>query len=107
MTNRNPGSAGADDQVRRQTGSEAKRYVSTRPLYASTVFSREPGIMMFIRPGIPTGYMVTMDALIDKSDRCAKLAEELGLEEDASTYRKGNRLYKELKDDLARIGEKV
>lgn len=51
--------------------------------------------------------MVTLDELIDKSDRCAKLAEELGLEEDASTYRKGNRLYKELKDDLARIGEKV
>ncbi len=51
--------------------------------------------------------MVTLDELIDKSDRCAKLAEELGLEEDASTYRNGNRLYKELKDDLARIGEKV
>ena len=51
--------------------------------------------------------MVTMDALIDKSARCAKLAEELGLVEDAATYREGNRLYKELKDDLARIKEKV
>ena len=63
--------------------------------------------MTFIRQEFPTGYMVTMDTLIDKSARCAKLAEELGLEEDASTYRKGNRLYKELKDDLARVGEKV
>lgn len=49
--------------------------------------------------------MATFDALIDKSDRCAKLAEELGLEEDASPYRKGNRLYKELKDDFVRIGK--
>lgn len=51
--------------------------------------------------------MVTLDALIDKSDRCAKLAEELGLDEDASTYRKGNRLYREMKDYLVRIEEKV
>ena len=51
--------------------------------------------------------MVTLDALIDKSDRCARLAEELGLEEDASTYRKGNHLYREMKDYLVRIGEKV
>ena len=63
--------------------------------------------MTFIRQKLPIGCMVTIDALIDKSDRCAKLAEELGLEDDASTYRKGNRLYKELKDDLVRIGEKV
>lgn len=63
--------------------------------------------MTFISQEIPTGCMVTLDELIDKSDRCAKLAEELGPEEDASTYRNGNRLYKELKDDLARIGEKV
>ena len=34
-------SAGADGQVKRQTRSEAKCYVSTHPLYASTVFSRE------------------------------------------------------------------
>ena len=48
--------------------------------------------------------MVTFDALIAKLDRYAMIAEELGLEEDASPYRKGNRLYKELKDDLVRIG---
>ena len=51
--------------------------------------------------------MVTFDALIDKSDRYAMIAKELGLEENASPYRKGNRLYKELKDNLVRIGEKV
>lgn len=63
--------------------------------------------MMFIIQEILTKYMVTLDALIDKSDRCAKLAEELGLDEDASTYRKGNRLYREMKDYLVRIEEKV
>ena len=63
--------------------------------------------MMFIRQEIPTRHMVTLDTLIDKSDRCARLAEELGLEEDASTYRKGNHLYREMKDYLVRIGEKV
>lgn len=63
--------------------------------------------MMFIRQEIPTKYMVTLDALIDKSDQCAKLAEELGLDDDASTYRKGNHLYREIKDYLIRIEEKV
>ena len=51
--------------------------------------------------------MATFDALIDKSDLCAKLTDGLGLAEDASTYRKGNCLYKKLKDDLVRIGEEV
>lgn len=51
--------------------------------------------------------MATFDALIDKSYWCAKLAEELGLEEDIFPYRKGCRLYKELKDNLVRIEEKV
>ncbi len=65
------------------------------------------GIMTFIRQDLPTRCMVTFDALIDKLDRCAKLAEELGLEEDISPYRKGCHLYKNLKDNLVRIGEKV
>ncbi len=49
--------------------------------------------------------MATFDALIDKSGWCAKIAEGLGLEENIFPYRKGCRLYKELKDDFVRIGK--
>lgn len=41
-----------------------------------------------------------MDMLIDNSARCAKPAQELGLEEEASAYHERNRLCKELKDYL-------
>ena len=63
--------------------------------------------IIFFRYNINTRCVESLDSLIRNSERCAKLAEEVGLDEYASTYRKGNRLYRELKDDLARIGEEV
>lgn len=51
--------------------------------------------------------MVSMDALIKKSESGAVKAEEAGFPELAATMRDGAKLFRELRDDLKRVGEGV
>ena len=48
--------------------------------------------------------MVSIDALIKKSKSGAVKAEEAGFPELAATMRDGAKLFRELRDDLKRVG---
>ena len=63
--------------------------------------------MMFTRQDLPTRCMVTFDALIDKLDRYAMIAEELGLEEDASHTAKETACTKSWKTTLSELAKKT